>query len=89
MPNANAAKKALRKSTKLRERNIKIEDNLKNLVKKSRRLIEAKAAGAKELMAKTLTAIDKAAQKGVIKKNTRDRKKSRLQQSFNQAFKKA
>ena len=88
MPNAQAAKKALRKSTKLRERNIKIESNLKTLIKKSLRLIEARGDGAKELVAKTLTALDKAAQKGVIKKNARDRKKSRLQKKFNQTFKK-
>jgi small subunit ribosomal protein S20 len=87
MPNAAAAKKAMRKSRILRERNIKIESNLKDLVKKSRRLIESKSKDAKELVAKTLIAFDKAAQKGVIKKNTRDRKKSRLQNRFNQAFK--
>ena len=87
MPNAAAAKKAVRKSTKNRERNIKIENNLKDLIKKSRRLIETKGAGAKELVAKTLTALDKATQKGVIKKNTRDRKKSRLQKRLNQSIK--
>ena len=87
MPNARAAKKAMRKSRILRERNIKMESNLKDLVKKSRRLIESKSKDAKELVAKTLTAFDKAAQKGVIKKNTRDRKKSRLQKKFNQFFK--
>lgn len=87
MPNAPAAKKYLRKSRKLHERNLKIEANLKNLLKKSRRLIDAKDQGAKDLVAKTLTALDKAAQKGVIKKNTRDRKKSRLHKKLNQAFK--
>ena len=59
------------------------------MIKKGRKLIEAKDAKAKELVATILTAIDKAAQKGVIKKNTRDRKKSRLQSKFNKAFKKA
>ncbi|MBU4454999.1 30S ribosomal protein S20, partial [Patescibacteria group bacterium] len=42
---------------------------------------------AKELVMKTMKALDKAAQKGIIKKNTRDRKKSRLQKKFNQASK--
>ena len=88
MPNASAAIKALRKSTKLKARNLKIQNNLNGLIKKSRRIIEAKKTEAKELVAKTLIALDKAAQKGVIKKNTRDRKKSRLVKKFNQAFKK-
>ncbi|MCX6796115.1 MAG: 30S ribosomal protein S20, partial [Candidatus Falkowbacteria bacterium] len=48
----------------------------------------AKDAKAKELIAQTLKALDKSAQKGVIKKNNRDRKKSRLQKRFNAMLKK-
>ena len=88
MPNSPSAKKRLRQSIKNRKNNAKIESNLHDLIKRGRRLIEAKDSQAKDLVAKILTAIDKAAQKGVIKKNTRDRKKSRLQKKFNQAFKK-
>jgi len=87
MPNVKAAKKALRKSIKARERNLKIVNNLKDLLKQSRRAIETKNSQTKELVAKTLVALDKAAQKGVIKKNTCNRKKSRLQRKFNQTFK--
>ena len=87
MPNTASAKKELRKSVKRQQRSLKIENNLKNLIKDSRRAIEAKKADAKELVAKTLKALDKAAQKGVIKKNTRDRKKSRLHKKLNQALK--
>ncbi len=87
MPNTASAKKELRKGKKRQARNQKIENNLKGLIKTSRRAIEAKDAGAKELMLQTLTALDKAAKQGVIKKNTRDRKKSRLHKKFNQAFK--
>ncbi|MFH1255308.1 MAG: 30S ribosomal protein S20 [bacterium] len=87
MPNSASAKKELRKSKNRNKRNVKIEKNLKNLVKKSRQAIEAKDAGAKELVSKTLKAFDKAAKNGVIKENTRDRKKSRLHKKFNQAFK--
>ena len=88
MPNSRSAEKNLRKSIKLRKYNVKIENNLKNLIKNGRRLIEAKDDKAKETVAKILVALDKAAKQGVIKKNTRDRKKSRLQKKFNQAFKK-
>ena len=83
MPNIKSAKKELRKSKKRRAYNIKVKDGLKNLIKKSRKAIEAGDAKAKELMAQTLKALDKAAQKGVIKKNTRDRKKSRLNLKLN------
>ena len=87
MPNTASAKKELRKSIKRQQRHLKIKNNLKNLIKDSRRAIEAKGETAKELVAKTLKALDKAAQKGIIKKNTGKRKKSRLHKKFNQAFK--
>lgn len=87
MPNKDSAKKELRKAKKRQTRNKKVEQNLKDLIKKSRRAIEAKSAGTKELISKTLKALDKAAKQGVIKKNARDRKKSRLHKKFNQAFK--
>ena len=88
MPNTKSAKKELRKSKKRAVHNKKIKDNLKGLVKKSKNAIEAKEEKAKELVAKSLKAIDKAAQKGIIKKNTRDRKKSRLQKALNKTQKK-
>jgi small subunit ribosomal protein S20 len=87
MPNAASAKKELRKSSKRQLRNSKIKNNLKDLIKKSRKAIEAKDASAKELVAKTLCALDKAAGKGIIKKNANNRKKSRLHKKLNQAFK--
>lgn len=88
MPNSKSAAKNLRKAIKHRKNNAKLEKNLQDLIKKGRKAIEAGDAKAKDLVAKILVAIDKAAQKGLIKKNTRDRKKSRLQKKFNQAFKK-
>ncbi|PJB16609.1 30S ribosomal protein S20 [Candidatus Falkowbacteria bacterium CG_4_9_14_3_um_filter_38_19] len=87
MPNTASAKKELRKNIQRQARNKKIKDNLKDLIKKSRQAIAAKNAQAKELVAKTLKALDKAAQKGVIKKNTCNRRKSRLQQSLNKSVK--
>jgi small subunit ribosomal protein S20 len=89
MPNTKSAKKELRKSKTRQVYNKKIKDNVKTLVKKSRKAIEAGDVKAKELVEQTFKAIDKAAQKGVIKKNTRDRKKSRLHQKLNQSLKKS
>lgn len=87
MPNIASAKKELRKNLARKQRNLKIKNGLKNLIKNSRQAIATKDSGAKELLSKTLKALDKAAQKGIIKKNTRNRKKSRLHKTFNQAFK--
>ncbi len=87
MPNTKSAKKELRKNVKKQIRNKKIKDNIKALIKKSRKVIDAKDAQAKGLVAQTLKALDKAAQKGIIKKNTCDRKKSRLYQRLNKAQK--
>ncbi len=87
MPNLKSAKKELRKSKKRAIRNKKIKNNLKSLTKKSLKAILAKEEKAKDLVAQTMKAIDKAAQKGVIKKNTRDRKKSRLHNKLNKVFK--
>lgn len=83
MPNRKASIKDLRKSAKRKIHNKKITDNVKGLVKKSLKAIEAKDEQAKELVQKTIKAIDKAAQKGILKKNTRDRKKSRLTLKLN------
>lgn len=87
MPNTPSAKKELRKNKKHQAHNSAIINNLKSLIKKSRKAIDVKDAKAKELVAQTLKALDKATQKGVIKKNTRDRKKSRLQIRLNKILK--
>jgi small subunit ribosomal protein S20 len=87
MPNTASAKKELRKAAKRNLLNSKTKSNLSKLIKASRRLIETKDAKAKELVAQTLKALDKAVKQGVIKKNTRDRKKSRLHKKLNQALK--
>ena len=87
MPNVKSAKKELRKSKKRAVYNKKIKDNVKSLIKKSRKAIAAKDNKAEELLSKTFKAIDKAAQKGVIKKNTKNRKKSRLHTQLNKASK--
>ena len=86
MPNTKSAKKELRKSTKNKELNLKFKREFKELVKKSQKAIEAGDEKAKELVGKALKAIDKAAEKEIIKKNTRDRKKSRLHQALNKKF---
>jgi len=87
MPNIKSAIKELRKGARKHARNKKVLDNLKVSIKKTKKAILAKDAKAKEILKGTLKALDKAAQKGIIKKNTRDRKKSRLQHKLNFSLK--
>jgi len=79
MPIIQAAKKALRQSEKRRVLNLKRKRAMKDVVKTVRSLAsEKKAVEAEKLLPEAYKAIDKAAKRGVIKKNTADRKKSRL-----------
>ncbi|PIS43093.1 MAG: 30S ribosomal protein S20 [Candidatus Kerfeldbacteria bacterium CG08_land_8_20_14_0_20_40_16] len=84
MPTQKAAFKSLRQSKKRRSRNLKVINNLKSLKKKTRKAIEAgQKDNAKEFLAKTIKALDKAAQHRKMKKNTVARLKSRLIKKYN------
>jgi len=83
MPNKKSAAKELRKAVKRNAANKRVSDKLKNAVKSSLKLIKAGDKKIKEDYTKTIKAIDKAAKKGVIKKNTASRKKSRLMKKIN------
>lgn len=83
MPNKKSAKKELRKTIKRNAANKKVANKLKDLVKVSLKQIKAADKKVKEDFTKTIKAIDKAAKKGVIKKNTASRKKSRLMKKIN------
>ncbi len=79
MPNTKTAKKAMRQSERRRVTNLKTKNKLKVAVKTVRKNIDAKnSATIAEDLKKAFSALDKAAKKGVIHKNTADRKKSRL-----------
>ena len=89
MPNRAAAIKDRRQTETRTAHNKKIKDNLKGLIKKSLKAIDAKdEKTAKEMVAKSIKAIDKAAKVGLLKKNTRNRRKSRLMRSINTLAKK-
>lgn len=72
MPIIKSAKKALRSSLRKREGNIERKDDLKRSLK------DFKKVPTPEALSKAYQALDKAAKKGIIKKNTASRKKSRL-----------
>jgi small subunit ribosomal protein S20 len=83
MPNTKSAKKELRKNAKRKAYNREIKDNVKSLMKQSKKAIIAKDSSARDLVPQTLKALDKAVQKGVLKENTADRKKSKIHKLFN------
>ena len=83
MPIKKSAKKALRQSKRRGLANLKRKNEAKNIVKKISKLINAKKnEEAKKLIPLAYKAIDKAAKKGVIKKNSASRKKSRIMRLF-------
>ena len=79
MPIKKSAKKALRQSLRRKERNLHYKNQIKNLIKQTRKLVLGKKIeDAKSLLPKVYKALDKAAKIGMIKKNTAARKKSRI-----------
>ena len=86
MPNLKNAKKALRQSKKRQLKNKAVNDNIKKLIKDSRKSIDAKADKAKDLVHQTIKVVDKAVQKGILKQNNGNRKKSRLMKLYNVKF---
>jgi small subunit ribosomal protein S20 len=79
MANIESAKKALRGSLKKRVFNLRRKKAMNEAVKGVRSLVSAKKVDeAKAELTKAYKALDKAAKRGIIKKNTADRKKSRL-----------
>ena len=84
MANHPSALKRYRQSEKRRLINSKNGSKLKTQLKRLRTVIAAKKiADAKGLLPATFSLIDKSVQKGVIKKNTAARYKSRLTKSIN------
>ncbi len=88
MPNKKSAMKELRKSTKRAIRNYKVKKAIKDVVKDSKKLIEASEKGAAEKVKSAIKLLDKAAAKKIIKKNAAARKKSRLVKKLNAIIKK-
>lgn len=79
MPITASAKKALRGSARKKAVNDRRKKTMKDSIKDIEKLVKAKSlAEAKKLLSKAQAAIDKAAKKGVIKKNTASRKIARM-----------
>ena len=85
----SSAKRAIRVAERKRVHNIRRTDAMKDAVKGFRKLMaEGKVKEAEKVTATLYQAIDKAAKRGVIKKGTASRKKSRLMTLLKKSTKK-
>lgn len=83
MPVIKSAKKALRSSQRKRVFNSRRKRAMKDAVKIVKKLVVAKQKdGVSEKLSLAYKAIDKAMKRGIIKKNTASRKKSRLSKAI-------
>ncbi|MFQ6014881.1 MAG: 30S ribosomal protein S20 [Anaerolineae bacterium] len=86
MANTASAKKRIRSSEKRRQRNRVYRSRVGTFIKKVNALIaEGKLAEAEEIAQQAVSALDRAAVKGIIHKNNAARRKSRLMKRLNEA----
>lgn len=79
MPNTTSAKKALRQNVKHSLRNIRVQEQIAYAVKSVRKAVaSSNSTEAEKWLLVSQQAMDKAAQKQIIKKNNAARRKSRL-----------
>ena len=88
MPIKKAAFKDLRQSKTRALRNKKVKSDIQALIKKVNKAVTAKDFDkARDWLKQLIKKVDKAAQKGVLKKNTAARKKSRMSKAVSKASK--
>ncbi len=78
MANTKSALKEIRKAGRRHQRNRLVRASTRTLVKNAARAIQSGEADAQQTLTQAISALDKAAQKGVIHKNAAARRKSRL-----------
>ncbi len=79
MPNTRSAAKRVRQSEKRHLRNQAIKSEIKTLVKKCRLAVEAgQPDEARQLARLAESRLDRAAKKGIVHKNTANRRAARL-----------
>ncbi len=85
MANKKSAIKRLRSADRRRLRNRVYRGGARTIVRNARQLIEAgREEEAREAVRRAASALDKAAEKGIIHKNNAARRKSRLMRQLNQ-----
>ncbi len=84
MPNTKSAARRMRNSARKHARNNIVRTQVKTSEKKFRAALANPAKSADALRA-AISQLDKAVKKGVVKRGTADRKKSRLALALNRA----
>lgn len=88
MPNTKSAERRVRVSARRQTRNRSVKSRLHTLEKKVRSVVASgKNEEAGKAFQSAMSALDKAAKRGVIPKRRADRKKSRLARRLNAATK--
>ena len=85
MPNHKSAEKRMRQNEKRRLVNRSNRGRLRTGIKKLRTALEGGGTDSQALLPETVSAIDKAVQKGVLHRNAAARYKSRLTTRVNQS----
>jgi small subunit ribosomal protein S20 len=85
LAHSKSALKRWRQSLANRDRNRSVKSQTRTLLNKALAAVESDAASAEEAVRDAVSALDKAAQKGVIHANAAARGKSRLLKRFNLA----
>jgi len=85
MPITRSAKKALRSSKRKRVFNLRNKDGVLRAIKSVKKAATTSKDEAMKALSHAYKQIDKAAKKGIIKKNTASRKKSRLARMIKKA----
>ena len=84
MPNIKSAKKRVLVAERNRVRNQAVKSRIKTMIKKVLTAVELnETENAKVALANVYKELDKAVTKGIVKKNTASRKKSRLAAKVN------
>lgn len=86
MANTKSAIKRQRIAEKRHERNVAVKSATRTFVKRARTSIAANAAEAQTDLIAAISALDRAAKKGVIHRNNAARRKSRLMKALNLAL---
>ena len=85
MPNTKSAARRMRNSARKQVRNSIVRTQLKTAVKKFRESVAATPDTSSAALRTAISTLDKSVKKGVIKRGTADRKKSRLALALNRA----
>lgn len=85
MANTKSAAKMIRVAARRRQRNLAVNSALKTHIKAANALIAGNKSGAPEAVVRAISALDKAAGKGVLHRNNAARRKSRLMRKLNKA----